>query len=177
MPQLGNHPATRALRRHNASSFRPGYTLPMGRVACLCALALSVAAANAVAADPRLVDGVSGAPIAWSDWVARRGPVAVLVWASWAPNAEVAIDQHPQLEAVCAEAGMHLVVLDVQETLEEGRRALEGRDVGWLHDRHGALLKNYRVITVPSVLIVSAEGEALARLDATAEAVRAWSAR
>ena len=149
----------------------------MGRVASWIALTLSVATVNAFAADPHLVDGVSGAPITWSDWVARRGPVAVLVWASWAPDAKAAIDHQPQLEAVCAEAGLHLVVLDVQETLEDGRRALESLDISWLHDRHGALLKNYRVITVPSLLIVSAQGEALTRLDATAEAVRAWSAR
>ncbi len=149
----------------------------MGRVVTTFALALGALLSTAFAADPRLVDGVSGAPIAWSDWVARRGPVAVLVWASWAPNAGAAIDGHPKLEAACAAAGLHLVVLDVQETLEDGRRALGGRDVGWLHDRHGALLKQYRVIKVPSLLVVSAEGEALARLDAEPEAVRAWSGR
>jgi hypothetical protein len=49
--------------------------------------AIFLAASISHAADPRLVDGVSGAPIAWSDWVAKRGPVAVLVWASWAPDA------------------------------------------------------------------------------------------
>ena len=129
----------------------------------------------ASAADPRIVDGVSGAPIAWTDWVAKRGPVAVLVWASWAPMAEATMDEHTSLAEVCTEAGLHLVVLDVQESLEDGRAALAGREVGWLHDRHGALLKMYRVIEVPSLLLIAADGEQLAKLDATADAVRRWS--
>ena len=40
--------------------------------------------------DQPKADGVSGAPIAWTHWVAKRGPVAVLVWASWAPSASSA---------------------------------------------------------------------------------------
>jgi hypothetical protein len=122
---------------------------------------------TATAADPRLVDGVSGAPIAWKDWVAKRGPVAVLVWASWTPTAEVTMDEHPGLKAACADAGLHLVVLDVQESLEDGRTALDDRD--------GVLLKQYRVIEVPSLLLVAGDGTALAKLDATPEAVRGWS--
>ena len=56
------------------------------------------------------------------------------------------------------EAGLHLVLLDVQETLADGRKALGGSSVNWMHDRHGALLKQYRVITVPSVIVVAADG-------------------
>lgn len=138
-------------------------------------LALLIGPSTASAADPRLVDGVSGAPIAWSDWVAKRGPVAVLVWASWAPNAEATMDRHAGLATACADSGLHLVVLDVQETLEDGRAALDGREIGWLHDRHGALLKRYRVIEVPSLLLVGEDGEPLTKLDATPEAVRGWS--
>ena len=128
----------------------------------------------ALAADPRLVDGVSGAPITWTDWVGKRGPVAVLVWASWAPTAEETMDAHAGLSKACADAGLHLVVLDVQESLEDGRAALADREIGWLHDRHGALLKKYRVIEVPSLLLVAADGEQLAKLEATMEAVSGW---
>jgi hypothetical protein len=87
------------------------------------------------------------------------------------------MDSHADIAAACREAGLNLVVLDVQETLEDGRSALSKREVGWLHDRHGALLKQYRVITIPSLLLVSRDGEALARLDATARSVRSWSTR
>jgi len=144
-------------------------------IALLTAIFL-IGTAVASAADPRLVDGVSGAPIAWTDWVAKRGPVAVLVWASWAPDAEAAMERYDALAAACAGAGLHLVVLDVQETLAEGRAALANHDVGWLHDRHGALLKQYRVIEVPSLLLVAADGHHLAKMEATAEAVRGWRA-
>jgi hypothetical protein len=136
---------------------------------------LLIGLGTASAADPRLVDGVSGAPIAWSDWVAKRGPVAVLVWASWAPEAEATVERHADLASACAEAGLHLVVLDVQETLEDGRAALGGREIGWLHDRHGALLKKYLVIEVPSLFLVAADGEPLGKLDPTTQAVRGWS--
>jgi hypothetical protein len=127
------------------------------------------------AADPRLVDGISGAPIAWSEWVAKRGPVAVLVWSSWAPDAQDSLKSYEALAAACKEAGLHLVVLDVQETLEEGRSALSGTDFGWLHDRHGALLKQYRVIEVPSLLLVAADGRTLDKIEATPEAIQSWS--
>ena len=147
----------------------------MRRVCVAFWLLTLIGLSAASAADPRLVDGVSGAPIAWTDWVAKRGPVAVLVWASWAPTAETTMDGHAGLSKACADAGLHLVVLDVQESLEDGRSALGGREVGWLHDRHGALLKKYRVIEVPSLLLVTAEGEQLAKLDATPDAVRVWS--
>jgi hypothetical protein len=139
----------------------------------LCVLAVSFAAA----ADPPLADGVSGAPVTWSDYVAKRGPLAVLVWASWAPESDSVMNRHADIAAACREAGLTLVVLDVQETLEDGRTALAEREVAWLHDRHGALLKQYRVIRIPSLLVVSSDGEAIARLDPIAGAVRGWSKR
>jgi hypothetical protein len=128
----------------------------------------------AIAVDPPLADGVSGAPIAWSDWVSKRGPVAVLVWASWAPGAETVIERWDEIAKECRDSGLHPVVVIVQESLADGRAALGSRVVPWIHDRHGALLKQHRVITVPSILVVSAEGEALARLDPTAAAVAGW---
>lgn len=147
----------------------------MRRVGAVFVILLLTGFSTASATDPRLTDGISGAPIAWTDWIAKRGPVAVLVWASWAPKAGATMDGHARLAKACADAGLHLVVLDVQETLEDGRSALGGREVGWLHDRHGALLKMYRVIEVPSLLLVAADGKELAKLDATPEAVRLWS--
>lgn len=138
-------------------------------------LALLLGASPASAADLRLVDGVSGAPVTWSDWVGRRGPVALLVWASWTPDAALALAGYGGLAAACEEKGLHLVVLDVQETLEDGRKALANLDGGWLHDRHGVLLKQYRVIEVPSLLVVAADGGLLEKMEASPDAVRAWS--
>lgn len=144
------------------------------RTVFLC-LAMSVLAVSAAtAADPPLVDGVSGAPLAWGDWLPRKGPVAVLVWTSWAPDAETVMDRYEGINEACAEAGLFLVILDVQESLEDGRSALGPRGVNWIHDRHGALLKTYRIIKVPSLLLLSADGETLGKIDASAEAVLNW---
>jgi hypothetical protein len=147
----------------------------MGRSIALLAVALLLGAPLVSAADLRLVDGVSGAPVTWSDWVSRRGPVALLVWASWTPDAASALAGFEGLAAACKDKGLRLVVLDVQETLEDGRSALSNHDGGWLHDRHGVLLKRYRVISVPSLLVVAADGGLLAKMEASPDAVRAWS--
>jgi hypothetical protein len=134
-------------------------------------LLIVAAAAPAAAADPPLADGVSGAPISWTDWVGKRGPLAVLVWASWAPNSGAVMDRYDEIAEACASSKLHLVVLDVQESLEDGRAALGPRKVSWIHDRHGALLKQYRVITVPSIVLVSTDNQPFARLEPTAAAV------
>ena len=150
----------------------------MGRIPRLFTVLLLLAASASIAAEPRLVDGVSGAPVAWTDWVAKRAPAAVLVWASWSPDADATIENYEKLSAACAEVGLHLAILDVQETLDEGREALARHHViGWLHDRHGALLKQYRIIEVPSLVVVAADGSELAKMEATPEAVRAWGQR
>ena len=130
-----------------------------------------------VAADPPLVDGVSGAPVTWSDYLAKRGPVAVLVWASWAPDARSVVGDYQAMGKASREAGLHMVLLDVQETLADGRKALGGSSVNWIHDRHGTLLKQYKVITVPSVIVVAADGTLLQRLEATPTALGTAVAR
>ena len=167
------------LKTHNSilgfeTNQPPGYTLPMRRCLLLIALILLLASWPVAAVDPPLADGISGAPIAWSEWVGKRGPVAVVVWASWAPGAGAVIDSWDQIVKECRESGLHPVIVVVQESLADGRAALGPEEIPWIHDRHGALLKQYRVTRVPSILVVSAEGEALARLDPTAEAVAGW---
>jgi hypothetical protein len=137
-------------------------------------LVFLLVASTAVAADPPLVDGISGAPIGWTDWIGKRGPVALLFWASWAPDAKTVIERHGDISKACQAANLTLVVVGVQESLEAGRASLGGERISWIHDRHGALLKRFRVIQVPSLAVVSAEGKALARLAPTAEALEGW---
>jgi len=140
----------------------------------LLALMPLLAAGPAIAVDPPLADGVSGAPIVWSDVVVKHGPAAVLMWASWAPGAEAVIDGWDQIAKECRKSGLHPVIVVVQESLADGRAALGSGGVPWIHDRHGALLKQYRVIKVPSIVVVSAEGEDVAHLDPTVAAVAGW---
>jgi hypothetical protein len=146
----------------------------MKTYSAMLALLLLFGSSSAVAVEPPRADRGSGAPIGWSDVVSKRGPVAVLVWASWAPGAAAVIDGWDEIALASRESGLHLVVVDVQETLADARAVLGPRGVPWIHDRHGSLLKQYRVIKVPSIVVVSAEGEALAHLDPTVAAVAGW---
>ena len=67
------------------------------------------------------------------------------------------------------------VVVDVQEDFEAAEKALSGRGFEWLHDRHGAILKEYRLIEVPILVIVDSEGRLEARLSPDPGAVAEWA--
>jgi len=125
----------------------------------------------ATAADPALRDG-DGVPVAWTDWLADRAPAAVVVYASWAPRADAVLVGLQDLDAAARASGLRLVLLAVQEPFEDSRVALGSVDVEWIHDRHGVLLKRYRVLRVPSVLVVGADGELVASLDVDPEQLR-----
>jgi len=125
----------------------------------------------ATAADPALRDG-DGAPVSWADWLADRTPAAVVVYASWAPRADAVLVDLADLDAAARARGLRLVLLAVQEPFEDSRVALASVNVEWVHDRHGVLLKRYRVLRVPSVFVVGADGELVARLDVDPEQLR-----
>jgi hypothetical protein len=67
-----------------------------------------------------------------------------------------------------------LVVVAVQEPLADAQNGLGSRRVSWMHDRHGALLKAYRIIRVPSLLIVDAKARDWDNLEISPEAIREW---
>lgn len=129
---------------------------------------LPVAAADLVL----LEDGRTA--VGWNDWRRDHVPVALLVWASWAPTADAVLAGLAELESAAGERGLRLAVLAVQEPVEDSRAALAGRNVDWLHDRHGALLKELRVIRVPALVVVEAGGGVGDRLEPTAAALRSW---
>jgi hypothetical protein len=137
------------------------------------AAVLAVTAVGAAAADLHLT-AADQTPVRWNQWLADRGTCAVLVWASWAPGAEADQRIWSSLERAATERGLPLVVIAVQESFADANRALAGAEVTWLHDRHGAVLKEYRVIEVPSLIVVDGEGTLRARLDPTAEALAEW---
>jgi hypothetical protein len=115
-----------------------------------------------------------GRPVVWSEWVEANAPVALILWASWTPGAETTLEELPNLVSVAGERGLSVVVVSVQETREDARRGLDGIDVAWLHDRYGALLKQYRVVSIPMMLILPEGGRVAARIKPTAESLRLW---
>jgi len=116
-------------------------------------------------------------PVRWGSWVERHAPVALLVWASWLPRANAVLGRVPALRAACRKRGLDLVVVDVGEPLEDAAAALGSRGVPWLHDRHGSVLKHYRLVNVPRIVMLGPGDRVLGRLEPTAAAVAAWRGR
>jgi len=150
-------------------------TIPIVLALAVAGGMAAVVAAQAPAEQQVQAVRPDGTPVGWQLWVQRRAPVALVMWASWTPQATQVLDRLPEIAAACRAKGLKLAVIDVQEPMEDGRRALEGSGVEWLGDRHGSVLKRTRVIRVPSLVILAADGSVAARLEATAEAVSGWS--
>jgi hypothetical protein len=184
VPQFGN-PMPHCglgLIRVTAPSPGTGYTLTMRvqnlPVTTLVLLSVvAVGAGAAVADDKSAVTSPAGDPVQWEEYVAENGPLAVLLWASWAPRNEGGGGSFDDLADAASSHGLKLVIVDVQEPLEDARKALEPSSHRWLHDRHGSLMKSFRVVRVPTVVVLTAEGEVAARLQPTANAIREWKPR
>jgi hypothetical protein len=68
------------------------------------------------------------------------------------------------------------VIVAVQEGFDEAATVLERSRAPWLHDRHGAILKEYRLIEVPGLIVVDGQGRVEAKLDPTPAALAEWRA-
>lgn len=132
-------------------------------VAILVAL-LGLSTGAASAADLHL-STPERSPVRWSEWLAEHGPCAVLVWASWAPGAGDSLRAARELDGIAASRDLDLVIVAVQEEFDAAGQSLAGGVTPWLHDRHGGILKEYRLIAVPSLIVVDRQGQLLARAD------------
>lgn len=145
----------------------------MFRIASAMLLVVATVAGRA-AAQPA-VTTPDGAPVAWDQWVGEHSPVVVVLVASWAPGATETLEQIEAIRVAAESSDLELVVVSVQEGIDEARRALEDTGVEWKHDRYGSLLKHYRVVRIPAMLVVSADREVVARLEPSEKALRAWT--
>jgi thiol-disulfide isomerase/thioredoxin len=118
------------------------------------------------------VTAPDGRPVDWSDWVSENAPVAVLLWASWVPDADGTLADLGRIDAAVRKRDLELVVVAVQEPLQDASESLGSIDVPWFHDRFGSLLKDYRVVSIPRLLILAEDGRVVERLDARPESVR-----
>lgn len=130
-----------------------------------------LAVGRAGAGELNLTDS-AGTVVSWSEWIAANGPAAVLVWSSWAPGGGAAIESLAELGEAARSHGLKLVVIDVHEELEAARRSLNPTGVRWLHDRHGSILKEYRLIRLPILLAVDQNGRAFATIEPSADSLR-----
>jgi len=156
-----------------------GYTDAVIRRRPLTAILMMLVAGGTVVAaaqGPTLL-APDGTATDWGAWLDSHGRSAVVVWASWAPQAATALAALEGLSAACRDAGLSLVVVAVQEPVEASRTALSDRHVAWLHDRHGAFLKRYRLIRLPTLVIVDRDGKMLSELPVSVESLRKWAAK
>jgi len=140
-------------------------------VVAVAAVVVLLAGSSAGAADLALTDP-AGTAVDWPEWIRANGPAAVLVWASWAPGAGAAIDGLAGLGEAARSQGLTLVVVDVHEELETARRGLDRTGVPWLHDRHGSILKEYRLIRLPILVAIDQSGRVVATIEPTADSLR-----
>jgi thiol-disulfide isomerase/thioredoxin len=133
-------------------------------------LVVLLAVGHARAADLPLTDP-AGSAVDWSEWTAVNGPLAVLVWASWAPGADAAFESLTELAEAARSQGLKLVVVDVHEELEAARQVLDRSGVPWFHDRHGSILKEYRLIRVPILVAIDRTGRAFATIEPNPDAL------
>lgn len=142
-------------------------------IAALIAVFLLGPVGAAYAADTTLTTP-SGRPVAWADWVRDNAPVAVLLWASWVPDADAALADMDRVRAAVREHGLELMVVVVQEPIKDANKSLDGVSFTWFHDRYGHLLKDYRVVAIPRLLILGEDGRVVARLELDDESLNAW---
>jgi thiol-disulfide isomerase/thioredoxin len=134
----------------------------------ICVSVSEISSAELTIADP------DGGSIRWSSWLEDHGPAAVVLWASWIPDAEATLNEIEAISRVARSKDLEMVLVSVQESPDEARTMLETAGAPWLNDRYGGLLKQFRVVKIPALVIVAKDGRVVARLDATANALREW---
>ncbi len=140
-----------------------------------CVLSLTgIVVATSAAEGPTLATP-DGSTTEWGAWLEAHGRSAVVVWASWTPQSAAALAALDGVATACRDKGLSLVVIAVQEPVEASRAALADRHVTWLHDRHGAFLKRYRLVRVPTLVIIEKDGQVLAEMPVSADSVRRWA--
>lgn len=142
-------------------------------VAILAAFIVTSHTVDSNAAGPA-VTTPDGRAVVWSEWLEEHGPVAVLLWASWVPDASITLDNIDAITAAAQKRDLEVVLVVVQESLNEAEKSLGGVDIRWFHDRYGDLLKENRVVSIPSLLVISDDGTVVERFKVNREAVRAW---
>ncbi len=136
------------------------------------ALIPGMAAAQNRAAEVA-VTAPDGSPVQWSRLLEQHGPVAVLFWASWSPRGRSTLAACGRLREAARKRGLELLIVDVQESLPDARYALADSGIPWVHDRYGRLLRRYRVLRIPRLLVIAKNGGVTARLEPTADALEA----
>lgn len=113
-------------------------------------------------------------PTQWLADALAHGPVVLVFWNTWLPDAKAFADLIPEIETAATRqsiAGAVVVFQDDSPEAEVGLAKGQGpfRRLG---DRHGELLRRFQVTRAPGVLIVDKDGSVRARCGPTPAEVR-----
>ncbi|MFZ5788525.1 MAG: TlpA family protein disulfide reductase [Acidobacteriota bacterium] len=106
---------------------------------------------------------ISGQPIALRELFAG-GPVVLVLWNSWLPDSAEFGPQIVSAAAAARAAEARCVVVVFQDEPEAARGLPDGdAPVLVALDRHGELLRRFKVTRAPAVLVVGADGAVRSR--------------
>ena len=113
-------------------------------------------AAGIRAADFTL-PSVGGAPVSL-DRFAGKTPVLLFFWATWCPHCESAVPAVKKLHADPAK--LAVLALDYMESPEKVAAYVKSREIDYpvLLDRNGAVAREYKVVGVPTYIVIGKDG-------------------
>lgn len=108
---------------------------------------------------------MEGNPVSLDRFVGKK-PVFLLFWATWCPHCNEAV---PEINRIHAESGrgdrLQILALDYKEPHEKVAAFIRRKDVEYpvLLDRKGAVTRSYRVLGIPTYILIDTAGRIVYR--------------
>lgn len=119
--------------------------------------------ASAGGAQERLdftLPDMEGNPVALGRFLGKK-PVLLVFWATWCPHCNAAV---PEINRIHEDSGrgvrLQVLALDYQESPEKVEAFLRKKQVRYpvLLDRKGTVARGYRVLGIPTYILIDAAG-------------------
>ena len=119
-------------------------------------------------------DTATGAPFALESALAR-GPVVMVFWNSWLPEAAASVAVIHEIERSVEEHGWSGAIVVFQDESPAAGAALgaPGSGLPKVLDRRGVLLRRFQVTRAPALLLIDRGGQVLSRTGLEPDQVRA----
>jgi hypothetical protein len=120
------------------------------------------------------LETAAGAPFSLESALAR-GPVVMVFWSSWLPDATPSIAVIHEIERSVQEHGWSGAIVVFQDESPAAGAALgaPGSGLPKVFDRRGVLLRRFQVTRAPALLVIDRDGQVLSRTGLERDQVRA----